>query len=287
MAPHTVRKKIATLTTAALVALGLSILDASPAAGAATTGYVRLAHLSPDAPAVDVYLNSATGAIAERIFRAVPYGAMTQYMRLPTGAYAVAMRGVNAPANSQAILTTQVVVEDGRAYTVAGVGKAAELGLRVIPDDITLPVSGKAKVRIVQASVRAPVLGVAVSGGETIANDVAFATTTPYQQVAPGKWTLQVKPAGGGQTSTLQATLASGNVYSLLVLDAAGGGLKAELRIDSRLQGGVPVGAVDTGAGGTDRSPRTMLFLVGGAIVLLCGVTATTMRLRRVYSRRL
>ena len=71
---------------AALAVLAAVILSASPAA-AAGAGYVRLAHLSPDTPAVDVYLKSETGAVKEQRFPGVAYGAMSQYLRLLTGAY--------------------------------------------------------------------------------------------------------------------------------------------------------------------------------------------------------
>ncbi len=236
-------RRVVTLATTALVAAGMSTLDVSPAA-AAGTGYVRLAHLSPDTPAVDVYLSSVTGAIGRKKFPSVPYGVVSTYQQLPTGSYAVAMRPAGAPESDPPVLTTEVIVAGGKAYTVAGVGKHAALGLKVIDDDLALPPAGKAKVRIVQASVTAPILDVSVSGGPSIASGVAFATTTAYQQVEPGRFTLRLQPVGGGAASTLAVDLGTGNVYSLIVLDKAGGGLKAELRVDALRQGGVPTGGV-------------------------------------------
>ena len=185
---------------AALTALAAVTLFASPAR-AAGNGYVRLAHLSPDTPAVDVYLKSTADAIKAQTFRGVGYGAMSQYLRLPVGMYQVAMRKAGAPASTKPVLTTEVGVENGAAYTVAGVGRFADLGLRVLNDDLKLPDPGKSKVRVIQASVKAPVLDVAGTNGETIAEGVEFATTTPYQEVEPGRWSVQVQPTGGGKTS--------------------------------------------------------------------------------------
>jgi hypothetical protein len=216
----------------ALAVLATIILSASPAA-AAGAGYVRLAHLSPDTPAVDVYLKSESGAAQEQRFPGVAYGAMSQYLRLPTGAYSVAMRTAGADPSTKPVLTTQVTVDDGAAYTVAGVGRYADLGLRVLRDDLKLPGADESKVRIIQASVRAPVLDVGVNNGPAIADGVQFATTTAYREVKPGRWTVRVEPSGGGRTSTLPCTLGAGSVYSLLVLDAKGGGLKTELHIDA------------------------------------------------------
>jgi hypothetical protein len=235
---------------AALAVLVAVTLSAAPA-HAAGSGYVRLAHLSPDTPAVDVYLKSDSGAVKEQRFDGVAYGAMSDYLRLPAGMYSVAMRKAGAAADTPPVLTTQVTVADGAAYTVAGVGRYADLGLRVLKDDLKLPSAGASKIRIVQASVRAPVLDVGGANGKSIADGVQFATTTDYRQVNPGKWTVRVTPSGGGDTKDLPCTLGAGNVYSLLVLDDKNGGLRPELHIDAQRQGALPRGGVATGAGGS------------------------------------
>jgi hypothetical protein len=263
---------------AALAALAATVLLASPARAADGDGYVRLAHLSPDTPAVDVYLKAQSGNPKPQTFKGVAYGVMSQYLRLPTGTYSVAMRPAGADPSTDPVLTTEVNVENGAAYTVAGVGRYADLGLRVLRDDLKLPDAGESKVRIIQASVRAPVLDVGVNNGPTIADGVQFATTTNYRNVKPGTWTVKVQPSGGGKTSTLPCTLGAGNVYSLLVLDAKGGGLKTQLRIDAGREGTMPLGGVATGGGGTQPGshlPMAVLFaaiaalLTGGVVVAI------------------
>ncbi|MDG4788847.1 DUF4397 domain-containing protein [Micromonospora sp. WMMD1102] len=216
----------------------------------ARVGYVRLAHLSPDTPAVDVYLGPAEGTAEPQVFEAVGYGVLSPYLPLPTGPYAVAMRRAGAPADDPPVLTTSVSVRDGEAYTVAGVGRYADLGLRVLEDDLSSPADGRAKVRVVQASVRAPVIDVALADGPSIAEGVPFATTTSYHQVTPGRSTLRLSATGAKPTTT-PVSLRDGTVYSLLVLDAKAGGLTTELRVDARGGVVVPDGGVDTGAGGT------------------------------------
>lgn len=264
---------------AALAALAAVTLFASPAQ-AAGAGYVRLAHLSPDTPAVDVYLRSESGAVKPQTFRGVAYGAMSQYLRLPTGTYQVAMRKAGAPASTKPVITTQVGVENGAAYTVAGVGRFADLGLRVLKDDLKLPDPGKSKVRVIQASVKAPVLNVAGKNGKTIADGVQFATTTSYREVNPGKWSVEVAPTGGGKTSVLPCTLGAGSVYSLIVLDDKSGGLKPQLHVDAERQGTVPLGGVATGAGGTQPTSHltTALLLASLAAVLTAGFVVVVRR---------
>jgi len=253
----------------ATVAVPLIACHGAAAAVPAPTGFVRLAHLSPDTPEVDVYLDSQSGDVPEQVFRGVGYGVLSDYQSLPVGGYTVAMRRSGAPASEPAVLTTQVSVAAGSAYTVAGVGRHADLGLRVFTDDISLPLENQAKVRIVQASLRAPVLDVAVVGGPSIAQDVPFATTTAYYPVKPGTWQLAVRTTSGGASTQLDVQLGEGSVYSLLILDAADGGLKARLVTDASRRGGVPVGGVETGAGGS----RTSLWPIWvGALVLVAAV---------------
>lgn len=264
---------------AALAALAAVTVFASPAQ-AAGAGYVRLAHLSPDTPAVDVYLKSSSNAVKPQVFKGVAYGAMSQYLRLPTGNYQVAMRKAGAPASTKPVITTEVGVQNGDAYTVAGVGRFADLGLRVLNDDLKLPDPGKSKVRVIQASVKAPVLNVAGKNGKTIADGVQFATTTAYREVNPGKWSVEVEPTGGGRTSVLPCTLGAGSVYSLIVLDDKAGGLKPQLHVDAERQGTVPLGGVATGAGGTQPTSHlvTALLLASLAAVVTAGFVIVVRR---------
>jgi hypothetical protein len=278
------RHRLTTLIAAVLVVLSISTVDAARAAAAGAVGYVRLAHLSPDTPEVDVYLSSPTGAVPAKKFPGVGYGVVSDYLTLPTGVYAVAMRGAGSPESSAPVLTTQVTVEAGKAYTVAGVGQHADLGLRVLKDDLSLPDRGTAKVRIVQASIKSPVLDVSVATGSTIANGVRFASTTDYRPVKQGSWTVNFQQAGGGMTSSIKCALTGGNVYSLFVLDRPTG-LTAELRTDAKRAGSLPAGGVETGAGGSQpTSPERGLAVM--SLLALLGVGYALSRVRRLRTRR-
>ncbi|MET8043892.1 DUF4397 domain-containing protein [Micromonospora sp. NPDC005215] len=267
----------ALLITTALAAAGTPI-PASAATGPDTVGYVRLAHLSPDTPAVDVYL-AAPDAAKPKVFPGVGYGVVSDYLKLAPGRYAVAMREAGAPASDPPVLTTEVAVTSGDAFTVAGVGRHADLGLRVLNDDLSAPTQGRAKVRVVQASVRTPVLDVAAAGGPMIANDVQFASTTEYEQVEPGSWRLRLAGADGPSTNA-EVRLTGGAVYSLLVLDAKQGGLTAELRRDAEGGTVVPAGGVDTGAGGTASGGLDAYPLVAGGLAA-AAVAMTVLLWRR------
>src|SRR5262249_4872942 len=135
------------------------------------------------------------------------------------------------------------------------------------------------------ASVNAPVLDVSLPNGAPIATAVSFASTTPYQVVAPGTWTLAFKPNGTSSVTTLACTLAAGSVYSLLVLDGKDG-LKLELRVDARGGGEVPDGGVETCAGGVRPDETVPFAMVGGGVVVLACLLLVALRLRRLAAAR-
>ncbi|GAB3150596.1 hypothetical protein GCM10027290_38400 [Micromonospora sonneratiae] len=271
-------RRVVALLSAVLLGTGLPVIAPTPA-GADPVGYVRLAHLSPDTPAVDVYLTTEPASAEPQVFPAVGYGVLSDYLPLAPGRYAVAMRTAGAPATDPPVLTTEVAVTAGKAYTVAGVGRYADLGLRVLDDDLTAPAKGRAKVRVIQASVRAPLLDVATVDGPTIASGVQFATTTPYTQVEPGSWKLRLE-ATGMTPATGDMTVDKGVVYSLLVLDDQQSGLSTELRIDAEGDMVVPAGNL-TGSTSEQGDMSYPLVALGVVALLAVVVTAAALVLRR------
>ena len=265
-----VLRRLAGVTGALLLGAGLTTAVAAPASAEAGVGYVRLAHLSPDTPPVDVYVDDLAGKMKGLKFDAVPYGVVSDYLSMSPGTYAVSMRKVGADPKSPPVLTEQVTVTAGSAHTVAGTGRFAELGISVIDDDLTAPPAGQSKVRVVQASVKAPTLDIKAADGPVIGTGVAFATTTGYTDVTPGTWTLDLQPQGG-QLTTASVNLAGGTTYSLLVLDGKEG-LTTDLKVDATAGEITPAGGVETGAGGTSGPP--VALIVGLAAVVLAGLAA-------------
>jgi hypothetical protein len=274
-------RRLAGVAGALLLGAGLTAAIAAPASAEAGVGYVRLAHLSPDTPPVDVYVDDLAGAMKGLKFDAVPYGVVSDYLSMPPGTYAVSMRKVGADPKSPPVLTEEVKVTEGSAHTVAGTGRFADLGLSVIDDDISAPPADQSKVRVLLASVKAPVLDINVADGPTIGDGLKFATTTPYRDVKPGDWTLNLQPEGGQSTSA-SCKLAGGTTYSLFVLDGKDG-LTTELKVDAKAGEITPVGGVETGGGGTEDDTTTTIALIAGvSLVVLAGaVGAGAVGLRR------
>lgn len=240
--------RVITLATAVLVGFGACALTGSPAS-ADSVGYVRLAHLSPDTPAIDIYLISISGATRQRCVEGAGYGVVSDYMGVPPGAYSVAVRSAGTERTAPPILATQLSVEPGKAYTVAAVGPQSALRLRAVPDDLTMPANGRARVRILQASIRSPILTVSSSTNGLPSSNTQFAETTAYQEVEAGPLAVQLESFNTGQPTLVNVSFAAGNVYTLIVLDRPDG-LAAQLQSDALAQTRRPRGGVETGVGG-------------------------------------
>ena len=100
---------------------------AGPGTTNAGSGWIRLAHLSPNTPAVDVYLYSFGDPDARMVLHHVAYGDVSPYLAVPGGDYSVAMRGAGASPTSAPVLSASIKVATGSAYTALAVGPRSGL----------------------------------------------------------------------------------------------------------------------------------------------------------------
>jgi hypothetical protein len=260
-------------------------LASAPAASAAlahhhsTSGWIRLAHLSPNTPPVDVYLYSFGNSHAMLVLHHVAYGTVSGYQKVNAGEYTVAMRGANASPSSQPVLSTSVQITAGGAYTVAGMGPAKGLRLQVLTDRLTTP-PGKSLVRVIQASLRYQKLTV-MANNRTLAKGLDFAHVTNYVSTPPGSFDVHV--AGMGGKGATEISLAAGSIHTLVVLDAAGHNLQIANLEDAAGSTVAPSGGAATGLGGTAPSPASFPVLwvslvAAGALI----ATAGAYRMRRM-----
>ena len=251
----------------AAVALLLGITRVASASTTSTgTGWVRLAHLSPNTPAVDVYLYSFGNPSAEQVLHHVGYGVVSPYEALAAGEYTVAMRAAGAAAASKPVLSASLTVAPGGAYTVAGLGPESGLRLEVLQDQLTAP-AGKSEVRFIQASLQQHEVTVTWAGKPTVTN-LAFGSLSTYQAVSPATATLRV--AGASESANSSITLAAGTVHTVVVLDGSKGLVLDDL-LDAAGSDATPAGAAATGLGGSAPrvpSPLLWLSLIGAGLLL-------------------
>ena len=262
------RAAVAAVLAALLLALGApGVAVAAPAAE--PPAYLRLAHLSPDTPTVDVYVDSAADPARSFVVPGVGYGAVSQYQPLPPDSYVISMRAAGAAASSPPVISATVDARSGAAYTVAGTGKSSDLGLSVLNDELDIPPTGKASVRVINAALSVPSADVGPVNGPVWAKGVQFGTETAYVDCPLGKWDLAVSSAG--TSTTVPLTLQENSTYTVLLIDK-GEGLEPQITRDSTGAGTVPSGAVETGLGGAAGPDLLPAAVAAAAVLLLAGL---------------
>src|SRR6201996_3119619 len=214
--------RIAMITTL-LASAAANVAATSPAASAAPAvgkdGWVRIAHLSPQAPAMDMYVYPFGNPGHPVVLKDVGYGAVSAYMAVVPGQYTVAMRGFGAAATSKPALTASFMVTAGAAYTLAAIGPDPGLRTEVLKDQMTAP-AGKAVVRVLQASLKQHRVTVSY-GPDVLAQQLAFGSATSYTAVSPGAQTVKFTAP---DDHTAQAfTVAADSVHTFVVLDNPAG----------------------------------------------------------------
>ena len=273
--------RLSRLLATVLLSAGLTGV-AAPAASAATSasmpgmdGWIRLAHLSPNTPAVDVYLSSFSNPHAKVILHHVAYGTVASYMRVKPGEYTVAMRGAGATPTSPPVLSTTVHVRSDHAYTVAGMGPAKGIRLQILQDRIMTP-QGKILVRVIQASLHQHVVTV-TAGNKVLASNLAFGKLSSYQVANPGTRTFRA--VGGSEHTSRAIKLVPDCIHTIVILDGHRS-LKIDDLLDTAGAMKMPMGGVDTGLGGAATQPGSpavpwLLTVGAGGLLALAGGFAT------------
>ncbi len=159
------------------------VLADAPAASPDGT-QVRVAHLSADAPAVDIAPDGAEALITD-----LAYAADTGYLDLPAGAYDLEIRA--AGTDTVAFDIPEVSLDDATSYTVFAVGGLNDGTFTVVPA-VDQALAG---VRVGHFSADAPNVDVYANGG-AILEDVPFGVLSDYLYVPGGTYRVQVVPAG-------------------------------------------------------------------------------------------
>jgi hypothetical protein len=162
-----------------------------------------------------------------------------------------------------------VDIPAGGARTVALSGSLADLSLTVLPDDLSAPGPGSARVRVLAAAAGAPTVDAVRTEGPALARNLAFGSAGAPTTVPAGASTVRVD-AGTGEPIELPLVLPAGSVTSLLVLDRPDGGLTLRPVVDAAGPAAVPIGPVPAGAGGTAGrgSALPALALAGGSSIV-------------------
>lgn len=185
---------------------------------------LRVVHASPDAPNVDVYVDS--NVVAQN----VPYATASQYLDASSGTHTIKI----TPAGSTTAVTSLSQNFSSKTdYTALAVGDVSNISILALQDDNTAPASGQIKLRVVHASPSAGPVDIYVTAPGTDINtetptltNVRFKGVSQYLAVPAGSYEVRVTPTGTKIVAIDSGTVAlsAGQIRTAVALDAAGGG---------------------------------------------------------------
>ncbi len=174
-------------------------------------GWVRVIHASPDAPAVDVYVNG------EAVVEGAEFKAFTDYLALPAGDHEVEI--FPAGDTETAVISETLTVEEGMYYTAAAVGTLDSIELNLTQDDLTIG-EGMTKVRAGHFSPDAPAVDVGLIDGDAVFSGAEFPGVTDFAELEAGTYDLEVRTPEGDQVLDLSGTaLEAGTAYSVYAVN--------------------------------------------------------------------
>jgi hypothetical protein len=212
------------LSALGALALAFTLVGCSDDDSLDDAAELRVAHLSPDAPAVDVYVDG------QRVVPGASYLAVTAHLAVLPGEHRV--RVVPAGASSPAVIDATLNLASGSATTVAATGLLADIGPTVLGDERSAP-AGSARVRFVHASPDAPSVDVAVTGGAVLFANVAFREEDGYITVPAGTYDLEVRVAGTSAVALPlpDVVLAGATSYTVFAVGLLGNGTLGALPV--------------------------------------------------------
>jgi len=183
-------------------------------------GALNIVHASPDAPAIDVYVDGM------KAVSGLSYRKGSGNVDTPSGAHKVEVRAAGAAAMDAPLWSNYLLVQEGQKILLAAVGRAAEstgpTKFTLLAEPFGTTEAGKVRLRLLHASPSAPQLDVA-AGSEPLWKGAAFGRVSQSVAVSTkgdltGPLSLSVAGAADSlATATLPGTYAAGSLFTAIV----------------------------------------------------------------------
>lgn len=178
-------------------------------------GQVRVAHMSPNAPNVDVYVDG------DGVFEDVAFGTVSEHLTVPAGDPDVTITGAGDPDTE--VFSGPVTIAGTRDYTIAATGELGNMANRpfeplVLEDDNSEVAENMARLRVVHASPDAPAVNVTAAGGEAVLFSGVSYGQSGYAEVEANDYTVEIRGAtertDGEVLDDYDISLNGGTVYT-------------------------------------------------------------------------
>ncbi|MCP9493086.1 MAG: DUF4397 domain-containing protein [Pyrinomonadaceae bacterium MAG19_C2-C3] len=188
---------------------------------------VRVAHLVPGAPNVDLFVDNA------KMFDNTTYKRVSPYKEVSEGEHKYYLRQAGQNTAQSLAEEDERTSDAGAHYTVLAVPTSVvgRPELKIIKDDYSAPANGKAKVRVIHAALGTGDIDVVANGvSESLFDDIGFADDEEYEEINPVNGTLEVRLEGKNiAVATLPNTVfEAGKLYTIFVVGSPTGGARVE-----------------------------------------------------------
>jgi len=181
--------------------LTLGLLQGAVVSAQDTTTHVRVAHLSPDTPAVDVYVDGA------KVIENLTFNSITGWIELSADSYSVAVAPTGTSVADAAIGPATLGFGGGEWTTVAATGSlsAGTLGPAIIKEDIGALAPTDTFVTVFHGIEDAPAVDVILPDGTVVVSNLAFGQSASLT-IPEGGYDLQVVPTGATEPVVIDLT---------------------------------------------------------------------------------
>ena len=205
-------------TTRAATGNGNASMNAPGAnASGGPSASIRVAHMSSDAPAVDVAIDG------QQVFTDVSFPEISEYLSVPAGQHRIR---ITEAGSSNTVLYNETATFDARPYTLVASGEVStgtrsstDFGVSLLADR-TAPSSANASIRLAHVSPDAGPVDVTINDtGRVLFDNVTFSNASRYAEVPGGNYTLDIRRATGNDSGpvveSFDPEVSNGTAYTV------------------------------------------------------------------------
>lgn len=182
---------------------------------------VNVVHASPDAPAMDVYVDGRV------VVAGLRFGTASGFVEVPGGTYRIQVTAAGMAAEMAVIDVPSLELVPARAYEILAVGVLATIEAKVYEVDVAAIEGdarfGSARLRVIHAAPDAAAIDVTLIADDIATKPIAglaFPEASAYAVTAAGTYRVQVATAEGGDEVLFlpEVTFERDTVYSLYAI---------------------------------------------------------------------
>lgn len=180
---------VVSLGTLAILGLA-SGCDDDPAAPNSAPASLRVVHLSPDAPSVDVFINQSTPPAVQDL----TFAEGTPYVTTSAGSYRIDVAPKGGSVSDAVLTKSGLMLEEGRHYTAVALDELNQIDALALEDNLEGLSSGDIRVRPIHAAVavgQVDIWNIPATGSPALLyENVDFSVAGNYLDLPAGAYTL-------------------------------------------------------------------------------------------------